>query len=81
MIKIKYSSRYLSSRKKLIKNNPVFLSETIKTISLFTKNPKHPGLNLEKLKGSNIWSLRVDIRNRIFFLWEKENVALFISEA
>lgn len=79
MIKIQYSSRYLSSRKKFLKNNLELLNKTIKAISLFVRNPKHPSLNLEKLKGSRLWTIRIDKGNRIFFFWIDESTALFID--
>lgn len=79
MIKIQYSSRYLSSRKKFLSNNVDLLNKTIKAISLFVKNPRHPGLNLEKLKGSHIWTIRIDKGNRIFFFWTNKTTALFLD--
>lgn len=79
MIKIQYSSRYLSSRKKFLKNNLDLLNKTIKVVSLFVKNPKHPSLNLEKLKGSTVWTIRIDKGNRIFFKWIDESMAIFID--
>jgi mRNA-degrading endonuclease RelE of RelBE toxin-antitoxin system len=79
MVNLKYSNKYLSSRKKFLKNNPNLLNKTIKAISLFVSNPKHPGLNLEKLKGSKYWTIRIDKANRIFFYWIDENTALFID--
>jgi len=79
MITIQYSSRYLSSRKKFLKNNTQLLNKTIKTISLFASNPKHPSLRIEKLKGSPVWTVRIDKGNRIFFSWINEKTALFID--
>ena len=79
MIKIQYSSRYLSSRKKFLSNNLDLLNKTIKAISLFVKNPQHPSLNLEKLKGSHIWTIRIDKGNRIFFSWINNTTALFLD--
>ena len=79
MIEIQYSSRYLSSRKQFLSNNLGLLNKTIKTISLFVKNPRHPGLNLEKLKGSSIWTIRIDKSNRIFFSWINKTTALFLD--
>ncbi len=79
MIKIGYSARYISSRNKFVKNNLDLLNKTIKATSLFVKNPKHPGLNLEKLKGSAVWTIRVDKGNRIFFSWVDNSTALFID--
>ena len=79
MIEIEYSSRYLSSREKFLKNDIKLLNKTIKSISLFVKNPKHPSLKLEKLKGSSVWTIRIDKGNRIFFFWISESIALFID--
>ncbi len=79
MIKIQYSATYLSSRKKFLKNNLEILDKTVKTISLFVKNPKHPSLNLEKLKGSQFWTIRIDRGNRIFFYWIDKKTVIFID--
>jgi mRNA-degrading endonuclease RelE of RelBE toxin-antitoxin system len=79
MIRIDYSSRYLSSRKKFLNNNLDLFNKTIKAISLFVKNPTHPSLNLEKLKGSHIWTIRIDKGNRIFFSWVDKSTVLFLD--
>lgn len=79
MIKIEYSSGYLASRKKFLKSNLILINKTIKAISLFVTNPSHTSLNLEKLKGSKIWTIRIDKSNRIFFHWINNNTALFID--
>ncbi|MDO8461079.1 MAG: hypothetical protein Q7S38_01410 [bacterium] len=79
MIEIKYSSKYLSERKKFLRNNSQFFNKTIKAISVFVKNPRHPSLNLEKLRGSHIWTVRIDKGNRIFFFWVDKSTALFID--
>ncbi len=79
MIKIQYSPRYLSSRRKFLKNNLKALGKTIKTISLFVNNPNHPSLNLEKLGGTKVWTMRIDKGNRIFFYWIDKKTALFID--
>ena len=79
MLKIQHSTRYLSSRKKFLKNNLEALDKTIKAISLFVKNPRHPSLNLEKMKGSHFWTIRIDKGNRIFFIWRDKETALFLD--
>lgn len=79
MIIISYSPKYLAARKKFLKNNRQLLDKTIKAILLFVKNPQHPSLNLEKLKGTKIWTIRVDKSNRIFFFWIDQSTALFID--
>lgn len=79
MIKIEYSPKYLSERKKFLKNNSNLLNKTIKAISIVVRNPKHPSLNLEKLKGSSVWTIRIDGGNRIFLYWIDPSTALFID--
>jgi len=79
VVKLRHSSRYLSSRKKFLKNNPELVEKTIKAIRLFVRNPQHPGINLEKLKDSTVWTIRIDKGNRIFFLWNGKSSVLFID--
>lgn len=79
MIKIQYSPKYLSERKKFLKNNPKLLNKTIKAISMFAGNPKHPGLYLEKLSGTKVWTIRIDKASRVFFYWINDKTALFID--
>lgn len=79
MITTKYSSKYLAERKKFLKNNKKLLDKTIKTIKLFVQNSKHPSLNLEKLKGSDIWTIRIDKGNRIFISFIDKETALFLD--
>ena len=79
MIIIKYSSKYLTERRKFLKNNAHLSEKTIRTISSFVKNPQHPSLNLEKLRGGLIWTIRIDRGNRIFFAWIDKQTALFID--
>ncbi|OGE24844.1 hypothetical protein A3C26_00215 [Candidatus Daviesbacteria bacterium RIFCSPHIGHO2_02_FULL_39_12] len=79
MIQIKYSVKYLSERKKFLKNNSKLLNKTIKTIKIFAKNPQYPGLKLEKLRGYSIWTIRIDKGNRIFLTWINTSTALFID--
>ncbi|OGH24093.1 MAG: hypothetical protein A3B47_04460 [Candidatus Levybacteria bacterium RIFCSPLOWO2_01_FULL_39_24] len=78
-IKITYSSRYLTSRKKFLNNNFELFTKTVKAITLFVKNPNHPSLNLEKLKGNSIWTIRINRGNRIFFSWIDKGTALFLD--
>ncbi len=79
MVEIIYSPKYLSARKKFLKNNLKLLSKTIKAIRNFASNPNHPGLNLEKLQGSAVWTIRIDKGNRIFFIWIDRATVLFID--
>lgn len=79
MITILKTSRYERERNKFIKNNIKNANVLIKTLKKFVKNPIHPSLNLEKLKGTRIWTIRIDRGNRIFFSWINKTIALFID--
>jgi len=46
---------------------------------MFISNPAHPGLKLEKLRGTKIWTIRIDKGNRIFLTWIDKSTALFID--
>ncbi len=79
LLHIKIENKFERERKKFTKNNPQNAKSLKKTLALFRKNPKHPSLNLEKLGGSSIWTIRIDRGNRIFFLWIDKTTALFID--
>ena len=79
MIIIKYSTKYQKERRKFLKNNLTLAEKTIKTITVFITNPHHPSLNLEKLKGTNIWTMRINKSDRIFFAWKSKTSAIFID--
>ncbi|MDP2638227.1 MAG: hypothetical protein Q8P26_04160 [Candidatus Levybacteria bacterium] len=79
MIELKYSSRFLSERKKFLRNNSELLNKTIKTLSILVKNPKHQSLKLEKLKGFRVWTIRIDKGNRIFLFWVDKSTALLLD--
>lgn len=79
MIIILKTSRYVRERDKFIKNNTKRANSLIKTLNKFSHNPIHPSLNLEKLGGTKLWTIRIDKGNRIFFSWIDEKTALFID--
>jgi Txe/YoeB family toxin of Txe-Axe toxin-antitoxin module len=48
--------------------NQVLRKKIAKALSLFEKNPFHPGLNLERIVNDpTAWSVRIDKRYRISF--------------
>ena len=55
--------------KKFVKHNPKRAEGIIKAVEHFITNPKHPSLNVEKLGGSNFWTMRLSEGNRLFFIW------------
>lgn len=60
------------------KNNYQKSEAVKKAFRLFQENPKHPSLNAEKLSGSDVWTIRIDKGNRLFFVWSDEgNTAIF----
>jgi mRNA-degrading endonuclease YafQ of YafQ-DinJ toxin-antitoxin module len=79
VITLQYSKRYLRERKKFLKNNSILLDQTIKALRIFVDNPKHPSLKIEKLRGLNVWTIRIDKGNRIFFNFIDKNTALLLD--
>ena len=79
MITIVYSKKYLSERKKFVKHNLIRARNIVAALRFFVDNPSHPSLHLEKLGGSNIWTIRLDSGNRIFFQWFNNETAVLID--
>lgn len=77
-MEIQLSSVYYRSLKQFVKNNKTNAQNVKKALSILKNNPTHPSLNLEKLGGTKIWTIRVDKGNRIFFCIRK-NIALLID--
>ncbi len=76
---INLTKRYLRVLERFVKNNQRNVENIKKALNLFKENPKHHSLNLEKLKSSRIWTIRIDRGNRIFFSWINKTTALFID--
>ncbi|PIV71043.1 hypothetical protein COZ40_01345 [Candidatus Roizmanbacteria bacterium CG_4_10_14_3_um_filter_39_13] len=79
MITISRSKRFEVENKKFVKRNTLRAESIIKGITLFVLNPQHPSLNVEKLIGSNVWSMRLSEGNRLFFLWLSKDEILLID--
>lgn len=79
MITISRTKRFNKEYKKFVKHNLQRAESIIKTLDLFTKDLKHPSLNIEKLKNSNVWSMRLSKGNRLFFLWINNKTILLID--
>lgn len=79
MIRIEISSRFKKEHKKFIKNNTARKKAVASALRLLLSNPLHPSLHKEKLKGSNYWSMRIDLANRIFFIFTEKNSILLID--
>lgn len=64
-----YTKRFHRSFKKLAKGNPTLKEKTNGILVRFAQNPNHPSLHLEKLSGTDTWTIRIDRGNRLFFVW------------
>ncbi|MEK7165403.1 MAG: type II toxin-antitoxin system mRNA interferase toxin, RelE/StbE family [Patescibacteria group bacterium] len=75
-MKIFLAPSYLSSLKKLTKNNPQLLPTIKKKIEYFKTDPQTPGLKLHKLKGSmqTTWSFSVTDDIRILYIYEEDGI-------
>ena len=78
-MQIKLSASYYRALKNFVKNNKRNAENIKKALKLLKENQHHPSLNLEKLKGSHIWTIRIDRGNRIFFSWINKTTALFLD--
>lgn len=78
-MQIKLSVSYYRALKSFVKNNKINAENIKKTLKLLRENPRHPSLNLEKLKSSSIWTIRIDKGNRIFFSWIDKAIVLFLD--
>lgn len=79
MIKLEITKKFQKEHKKFIVNNKIRAQLASSTLKTFINNPKYPGLHTEKLKGSRVWTIRIDKGNRIFFSWMDSTTALLID--
>lgn len=78
-IELSYSNRFLTERKRYVRNNSKGFEDYSKCIKLFLANPSHPSLHIEKLSGSKLWTMRINKSDRIFFFWKDEQTALLLD--
>lgn len=78
-MQIRLSASYYRALKSFVKNNKRNAENIKKALKLLKESSRHLSLNLEKLKGSNIWTIRIDKGNRIFFYWINKTTALFLD--
>ena len=79
MIALAKTTTYQKERNKFLKHNPSRAEALIKTLKKFVQNPTYPSLNLEKLSGSEFWTIRIDRSPRIFFIWINKDTALLVD--
>lgn len=77
--KIEYSIYFLAKRKKFVHNNRKRFEDYAKTTRLFLSNYSHPSLRIEKLKGQDVWTIRLNQKDRIFFIWKNKTTVMFID--
>ena len=75
-MKIERTEHFSKSYKKLVKNNKLMEKQITKTLVLFSQNPNHPSIRLHKLSNQNIWSISVNMRIRIIFVYYKDSAIL-----
>lgn len=72
-VKITTVPRFKRFLDKYTKNNSDRKEAVKKSLLLFMSNPLHPGLNVEAIKNSEFWSMRISKSDRIFFRWIEKN--------
>ncbi len=78
MPKIHLDPSFEKSYKDFVFGNEARQKKVDKVLRLFKKDPKHPSLNTEKLSHGDVWTIRVDIKNRLFFVWNpRGDTAIF----
>lgn len=72
------TEQFYRARKTFTKRSRQKEDQLRQAFAYFSKNPKHPSLYLEKLSGQEMWTIRVDKGNRLFFIWSNEgDTAIF----
>jgi mRNA-degrading endonuclease YafQ of YafQ-DinJ toxin-antitoxin module len=70
------SSNFQRKLDKLLQKEPQLKNRINKTFRFMLSDLNYPALRLHKLSGTNIWSVSVDMENRIIFSWEKDGLFL-----
>lgn len=79
-INIEYSPQFKTTRKKYTKNSRNRFEDFKKAIKRFQSDPFYPGLHIEKIKSThNVYTVRLNISDRIFFIWKNEITALIVD--
>lgn len=68
-------------RKQFLKLPKGIQKKACKTEALLRENAFHPSLRLDKLRGKleGMWSISINMKNRIIFKPQQDGVILFIS--
>lgn len=79
LIRTQRTEKFDSEPRKFVKKDKKKALSVISAVDKFKNNPHHPSLHLEKLKGSDFWTIRIDKGNRIFFICQSEKSVLFCN--
>jgi len=79
MTTILQNDRYRRGFVKFVKNDLKRAHQLKKILKLLLQDPQHPGLNMEKLKGSKIYTARINKGDRLFFQWISDSTILLID--
>ncbi len=66
---VEYSPRFIKKFQKLSKVDYALKHSVISSIEIFQTNPNYPSLRLHKLSNTNAWSISVNMRIRILFVY------------
>ncbi len=78
MPQIHFDPHFETTYHKFTKRNPKRVRAIDRVLEIFASNPQHPSLQLEKLVSGEIWTIRVDRGNRLFFIWaDGKDTAIF----
>lgn len=69
---IHFDPSFEKAYKALVRKNSKYKKKIQKALLLFGQNQHHPSLNTEKLSDSDIWTIRIDQKKRIFFIWSRD---------
>lgn len=75
-MKVYFSSGFDRSLAKLLKGNAVLGAKVDWAISLLIDSAQHPSLRRHKLANSKDWSISLDLRTRIIYRQEGEEIHL-----
>lgn len=75
MPKIRLHPSFQGKLHKFTKRNKERSHAVKEALRRFQNDPTHPSLHVEKLSGSETWTIRIDSGNRLFFVWSDEGDA------
>ncbi len=78
-MQIEYSSQFIKKFQKLSKVDFSLKQGVISTIETFQTNPSYPSLRLHKLSNTNSWSISVNMRIRILFVYVANDKVLMLD--